>query len=51
VVYLTHLTNIHRREAFRHHSYVSAVAEMAVVGAGAEGYAVAVRDRARGTQS
>lgn len=38
-----HLTNIHRREAFRHHSYVSAVASMVVAGAGALGYDVAVR--------
>ena len=42
-----HLTNIHRREAFRHHSYVSAVAEMVVAGAGAEGYVTAVRHLAR----
>lgn len=42
-----HLSNIHRRESFRHHSYISAVAEMVVVGAGAEGYAVAVRHLAR----
>ena len=38
-----HLTNIHRREAFRHHSYVSAVATMVVAGAGPLGYDVAVR--------
>lgn len=38
-----HLTNIHRREAFRHHSYVSGVAEMVVAGAGILGYDVAVR--------
>ena len=38
-----HLSNIHRREPFRHHSYVSAVAEMVVAGAGPEGYAAAVR--------
>jgi 3-dehydroquinate dehydratase-2 len=38
-----HLTNIHRREAFRHHSYVSGVAEMVVAGAGVLGYDVAVR--------
>ena len=43
-----HLTNIHRREAFRHHSYVSAVAEMVVAGAGVLGYDVAVRRLARG---
>jgi 3-dehydroquinate dehydratase II len=46
-----HLTNIHRRESFRHHSYVSAVAEMVVVGAGAEGYATAVRHLARENRS
>jgi 3-dehydroquinate dehydratase II len=46
-----HLTNIHRRESFRHHSDVSAVAEMVVVGAGAEGYAVAVRHPANGSAS
>lgn len=45
-----HLSNIHRRESFRHHSYISAVAEMVVVGAGAEGYAVAVRHLARESQ-
>jgi 3-dehydroquinate dehydratase-2 len=38
-----HLTNIQRREAFRHHSYVSAVAEMVVAGAGILGYELAVR--------
>lgn len=38
-----HLTNVHRREAFRHHSYVSAVASMVVAGAGVLGYDVAVR--------
>ena len=38
-----HITNIHRREAFRHHSYVSAVADMVVAGAGVLGYQFAVR--------
>jgi 3-dehydroquinate dehydratase II len=38
-----HLTNIHRREPVRHHSHMSAIAEMVVAGAGAEGYATAVR--------
>jgi 3-dehydroquinate dehydratase-2 len=38
-----HLTNIARREPFRHHSYVSAVAELVVAGAGALGYDTAVR--------
>ena len=38
-----HLSNIHAREEFRHHSYVSAVADMVVAGAGPLGYETAVR--------
>jgi 3-dehydroquinate dehydratase-2 len=38
-----HLSNIHRREAFRHHSYVSAVADVVIAGAGPLGYELAVR--------
>ena len=38
-----HLSNIHRREAFRHHSYVSARADAIIAGCGIEGYALAVR--------
>ncbi len=37
-----HITNIHRREAVYHHSYVSRVATAVIAGLGAEGYAVAV---------
>jgi 3-dehydroquinate dehydratase-2 len=33
-----HLSNIHRREPFRHHSYVSPVVEGIVVGFGADSY-------------
>lgn len=33
-----HLSNIHRREAFRHHSYVSSRAEAVIAGAGVQGY-------------
>jgi 3-dehydroquinate dehydratase-2 len=45
-----HLSNVHRREAFRHHSYVSAVAEAVIAGAGPAGYLYAVRQLA-GRQS
>jgi 3-dehydroquinate dehydratase-2 len=38
-----HLSNVARREAFRHHSYVSAVADAVIAGAGPLGYAFAVR--------
>ena len=38
-----HVSNIHRREAFRHHSYVSQRADGVIAGFGAEGYALAMR--------
>ncbi|MEU6415289.1 type II 3-dehydroquinate dehydratase [Microbispora sp. NPDC046933] len=37
-----HLTNIHRREPYRRHSYVSEVADALICGAGAHGYALAL---------
>ncbi|KQX73937.1 type II 3-dehydroquinate dehydratase [Aeromicrobium sp. Root472D3] len=42
-----HLSNVHRREPFRHHSYVSDIAEVVVVGAGVDGYAFAVQQLVR----
>lgn len=38
-----HLSNVHRRERFRHRSYVSAVADAVIAGAGPAGYEFAVR--------
>ena len=38
-----HISNVHRREAFRHHSYVSAVAEAVICGCGTEGYVFALQ--------
>lgn len=38
-----HITNVHRREPFRHHSYVSAHASGVIVGLGIVGYALALR--------
>ncbi|MGW9403499.1 type II 3-dehydroquinate dehydratase [Arthrobacter sp. NPDC055585] len=37
-----HLSNIHKREEFRHHSYVSAVADVVICGAGVAGYRMGV---------
>jgi 3-dehydroquinate dehydratase-2 len=37
-----HITNIHAREAFRQHSYVSKAARAVVCGFGIQGYALAV---------
>jgi 3-dehydroquinate dehydratase-2 len=38
-----HLSNVHRREPFRHHSYFSDLAEGVIVGLGALGYTLALR--------
>jgi 3-dehydroquinate dehydratase-2 len=37
-----HLSNVHRREAFRHHSYFSDLAEGVIVGLGSDGYRLAL---------
>ena len=38
-----HSSNVHKREAFRHHSYVSSRAEGVIAGFGTEGYLLALR--------
>lgn len=38
-----HISNVHKREAFRHHSYVSLRAEGVIAGCGVEGYALATQ--------
>ncbi len=38
-----HLSNIYRREPFRHHSYVSLVANGVICGLGSQGYTLALR--------
>tara|TARA_E500000318_G_scaffold35258_2_gene34477 strand:+ start:8057 stop:8521 length:465 start_codon:yes stop_codon:yes gene_type:complete len=42
-----HISNIHRREAFRHTSYISSVAEGIIVGLGTQGYVLALDGMAR----
>ena len=38
-----HISNIHKREEFRHHSYVSEVAEGVIAGLGVAGYVLALQ--------
>ncbi len=38
-----HISNVHQREAFRHHSYVSQRADGVIAGFGIEGYLLALR--------
>jgi 3-dehydroquinate dehydratase-2 len=38
-----HISNIHKREAFRHHSYISGRADGVIVGCGTHGYLLALR--------
>ena len=38
-----HVSNIHKREAFRHHSFVSLRADGVIAGFGIEGYLLALR--------
>jgi 3-dehydroquinate dehydratase II len=38
-----HISNVHARETFRHHSYISAIASGLIVGLGVEGYSLALR--------
>jgi len=37
-----HISNVHQREAFRHHSYLSAIARGVICGLGVEGYRMAI---------
>jgi 3-dehydroquinate dehydratase-2 len=42
-----HISNVHNREAFRHHSYVSTIASGVVAGFGTQGYQLALQRIAR----
>lgn len=43
VVFEVHISQVHKREAFRHHSYVSQRADGVIAGFGTEGYQLALR--------
>jgi 3-dehydroquinate dehydratase-2 len=42
-----HISNVHAREAFRHHSYLSPVAVGVIAGLGIDGYVLAIEALAR----
>ncbi len=42
-----HISNVHKREPFRHHSYVSGVASGVIAGFGTQGYVFAVQRMAQ----
>ena len=42
-VFEVHISNVHKRESFRHHSYVSLRADGVIAGCGTEGYLLALR--------
>ena len=42
-----HISNVHKREEFRHHSYLSAIAVGVIVGFGLDGYEYALRAAVR----
>ncbi|MDG1732268.1 MAG: type II 3-dehydroquinate dehydratase [Thalassotalea sp.] len=42
-----HLSNVHKREAFRQHSYLSDIAEGVICGLGAKGYEYALESAAK----
>ena len=45
-----HISNVHRREPFRHHSYLSDIADGVIVGLGTLGYRLAIRAAAERLQ-
>jgi len=44
--YEIHISNVHRREEFRHHSYLSGIAEGVICGFGLNGYLYALENAA-----
>ncbi len=42
-IFEVHISNVHKRESFRHHSYVSLRADGVIAGFGTQGYSLALR--------
>jgi 3-dehydroquinate dehydratase II len=47
VVIEVHISNVHKREAFRHHSYVSLRADGVIAGCGTQGYVMGLQRAAQ----
>ncbi len=47
IVIEVHISNVHKREAFRHHSYVSLRADGIIAGCGTQGYVMGIERVAR----
>lgn len=47
LVFEVHISNVHKREEFRHHSYVSGRADGVIAGFGTQGYLLALRRAAK----
>jgi 3-dehydroquinate dehydratase II len=47
IVIEVHISNVHKREAFRHHSYVSLRADGVIAGCGTQGYVMGIERVAR----
>ena len=45
-----HISNVHRREEFRHHSFISPIARGIVIGFGVDGYRLAILGLHKATQ-
>jgi len=42
-----HISNVHKREAFRHHSFISPIASGVIAGFGTQGYTLAIQRLAK----
>ena len=47
LVFEVHISNVHKREEFRHHSFVSGRADGVIAGFGTQGYLLALRRAAK----